>query len=273
MILSNRPHLSLEIARTILFEKFGRQGALSALPSERDQNFRVAGSDGRGYVLKIANRSEHRSMLEAENAALARGAAAGVCPSVVPSTNGELVAESADYMVRLIALLPGKALGLVKRHSPALLADLGRSLGILSEALAGFDHPGAHRNFHWDLANAEQVIAEHFPKVVDPVALENVPKVLNVYREYAAPLLSGLRRSVVHNDANDFNVIVDTANERVSGVIDFGDMVFSHTVNEPGRRHRLCGVGRTRSVGRDGSRCWRVPSCVSAQRAGDRGAI
>src|SRR5262249_36805252 len=50
------------------------------------------------------------------------------------------------------------------------------------------------------------------------------------------PQLSELRRSVIHGDANDFNVIVDdgpdmaTRRRRVVGVIDFGDMVHSYTV-------------------------------------------
>jgi Ser/Thr protein kinase RdoA (MazF antagonist) len=40
-----------------------------------------------------------------------------------------------------------------------------------------------------------------------------------------------LRRSIVHHDANDWNVLVD--GERVVGIIDFGDMVHSWTVADP----------------------------------------
>jgi Ser/Thr protein kinase RdoA (MazF antagonist) len=39
---------------------------------------------------------------------------------------------------------------------------------------------------------------------------------------------SDLRRSVIHGDANDYNVLVDR--DRVVGVIDFGDMVYSWTI-------------------------------------------
>ena len=44
------------------------------------------------------------------------------------------------------------------------------------------------------------------------------------------PRLSHLRRSVVHNDANDHNVVVDSG--AVAGIIDFGDMVHSITAAE-----------------------------------------
>ena len=51
----------------------------------------------------------------------------------------------------------------------------------------------------------------------------------------AAPLLSALPRSVIHNDGNDHNVLVGppTDGERaIAGLLDFGDMVESWTVCE-----------------------------------------
>jgi Ser/Thr protein kinase RdoA (MazF antagonist) len=44
------------------------------------------------------------------------------------------------------------------------------------------------------------------------------------------PSLLRLRRSVIHNDANDHNVLVGA--DRVTGLIDFGDMVESASVGE-----------------------------------------
>ena len=41
-----------------------------------------------------------------------------------------------------------------------------------------------------------------------------------------------LRRSVIHGDVNDYNVIVDPQSMTVSGLIDFGDMVYSYTVGD-----------------------------------------
>ncbi|HET9479290.1 MAG TPA: phosphotransferase, partial [Pyrinomonadaceae bacterium] len=39
-----------------------------------------------------------------------------------------------------------------------------------------------------------------------------------------------LRKSVIHGDPNDYNVLVET--ERVVGLIDFGDAVYSYTVGD-----------------------------------------
>ncbi|MCP5098586.1 MAG: aminotransferase class III-fold pyridoxal phosphate-dependent enzyme, partial [Chloroflexi bacterium] len=52
-------------------------------------------------------------------------------------------------------------------------------------------------------------------------------------------LLPTLRRSAIHNDANDYNIIVGggdddlyTRNQQIIGLVDFGDMVYSYTIAE-----------------------------------------
>ena len=45
--------------------------------------------------------------------------------------------------------------------------------------------------------------------------------------------------SVIHNDANDHNVLVDGAADRVVGLLDLGDMVHSVTAARGRRRDRL----------------------------------
>jgi 4-aminobutyrate aminotransferase-like enzyme len=55
---------------------------------------------------------------------------------------------------------------------------------------------------------------------------------LAVHHDTVAPLLATLRQSAIHGDLNDYNVLVDGKSQRVTGIVDFGDMVFSHTVND-----------------------------------------
>src|SRR5262249_50558007 len=53
---------------------------------------------------------------------------------------------------------------------------------------------------------------------------------LSGFERRSASRLLDLRRSVIHNDLNDHNVLV--SGDRVSGVVDFGDMLHSYTVND-----------------------------------------
>jgi len=119
--------------------------------------------------------------------------------------------------------LPGKPLALAAPHSPALLQDFGRKLGQLDRALADFDHPALHRDFHWDLANGNRVIDEYAGLVENETLRELVLKC-------RFQVSSDLRRSVIHGDANDYNVLVD--GDRVAGLIDFGDMVHGWTAGD-----------------------------------------
>jgi 4-aminobutyrate aminotransferase-like enzyme/Ser/Thr protein kinase RdoA (MazF antagonist) len=234
-LLQHTPQFSPAQARDIVRQHYGiAERTLSALPSERDQNFLIETATGDRFVLKIANATEDPAFLDAQHQVLVRLAQAGLCcQQVVPARSGAALlpvtsAEGNRHLVRLVTYLLGIPLGRVRHQSPELLLDLGRYLGVMDRTLAGFDHPACHRDFHWDLAHGSRLVSAS----ADP----DVRRLAERFERHAAPLLPGLRRSVIHGDANDYNVIVDDGPDlsrrhtRVVGVIDFGDMVHSCTV-------------------------------------------
>jgi len=191
------------------------------LPSERDQNFLVIDDSGQQFVLKIANASESRAFLEAQNAVLDYlSERVTFCQRVI----GEIT-EFEGHFVRVVTYLPGVPLAEIKPRTPGLLQDLGQKLGQLSRALADFDHPAVHRDFHWDLANGNRIINEYAP-LIEKAELRDLVLKCRFEPE------TELRRSVIHGDANDYNVLVDPESMTVSGLIDFGDMVYSYTVSD-----------------------------------------
>ncbi len=233
-VLQHTPRFEAAEALRLASQIYGLQATASPLPSERDQNFRLDTAGG-VFVLKIANAGESRAMLEAENAALSHVASrGGRCARVVGALDGSEIAESGGHLIRLLTWIPGTPLGSLARHSPSLFEDFGRALGEFDRALSTFDHPALHRRFYWDLAAAFQTIREYLPAVRDNDwrnALEREAQALERRHDPAA-----LRRSVIHNDANDYNVVAGggddlyTRNQRVAGIIDFGDLVHSFTV-------------------------------------------
>ncbi|MGH9852466.1 MAG: phosphotransferase, partial [Blastocatellia bacterium] len=157
-LLKHAPRFNARDAVRIAQEIYGVRAMAAALPSERDQNFLLQTESGDHFVLKIANATEDRELLEAQQQAMARVAQdAPICQRVVESLGGASIAEiespaGVRHFVWLVTYQPGVPLGGVKRHSPELLFDLGRRVGQLDRALADFDHPAVHRDFHWDLA-------------------------------------------------------------------------------------------------------------------------
>ena len=205
---------------------YGIRGSAQQLPSERDKNFLITADTGEKFVLKIFHPAEWKTVAAAQNWVLKHlEQRVSFCPSVVTGLSGRMLGNWDTQWVRLVTYLPGVPLAEIRPHTPGLLHDLGRKLGQLTHALADFDHYAVHRDFHWDLANGTRVVSEYAELVTNDRLRELV---LKCRFEHDAHL----RRSVIHGDANDYNVLVDPQSMTVSGLIDFGDMVYSHTVGD-----------------------------------------
>jgi 4-aminobutyrate aminotransferase-like enzyme/Ser/Thr protein kinase RdoA (MazF antagonist) len=233
-----RPGISEDEARRILADQWGIAGQLRALPGERDRNFHVRAGDGSEFVLKITSPDDDAGVLDLQHAALSHIASRGpaiAIPRPVATTAGPLTADvqgGSGRRIRLLTWIPGRPLAGARPHSPALLRHLGESLGAIGRALADFDHPSARRRLKWDLAAAEW-IGEHLPRIADPTRRGIVERVVQRYVDRLRPALGNLRASVVHNDANDHNVIVafdPSGSAAVSGIVDFGDVLRTNTV-------------------------------------------
>jgi 4-aminobutyrate aminotransferase-like enzyme/Ser/Thr protein kinase RdoA (MazF antagonist) len=235
VVVQHAPRFSPVEAEDLAARIFGTSGKAEPLASERDQNFRLVDSDGRAFVLKIANATEQREILDFQNAALAHLATRSqslLVPAVVLSLSGAPItsvpgADGGEHLVRLLTWVPGTVLARHSPHSEELLVSLGRRLGEMDRAFAGFSHPSMRRPLPWDLTGTPWIAAEahRFEQICQRELIE---RTLDRFREVVLPRLDGLRRQVVHNDWNDHNVLVGPAD--VVGAVDFGDMIYSCTV-------------------------------------------
>ncbi len=237
-LLRQAPRFDVTSAVDLARKLYALEVSASPLPSERDQNFLLVTSSGSRFVMKIANATEDQALLEAQNAAMAHLASrVDFSPHVLPTIDGEAVgvAPNTAHLVRLVTYLAGVPMAEATERRPALFESLGGAVGRLAHALADFDHPAIHRDFHWDLMNAAGVIREYLPLVQDAAwrrTVQHMAAAALLEVESRAP---GLRCSAIHNDVNDWNVLIESPNSRFStprvvGIIDFGDMVHSWTV-------------------------------------------
>lgn len=243
-LLEHSPRFSEKDAQQFVIDLYGIQASAKSLPSERDQNFLMDAASGGRFVFKIANALEERAILETQNQTmlhLARHVA--FCPQVLPTKSQETITEvkspqGTTHFVRLVSYMPGIPLAKLKRHSSGLLQDLGRCIGQMDRALASFDHPGAHRDLYWDLSNGLRVVKRYQSLIEDVELRKLVESFAGYFEREVGPLLPKLRKCVIHNDANDYNVIAGgggdhyTRNQRIAGIIDFGDIVYSWTVGD-----------------------------------------
>ncbi len=234
---------TIEDAERVAREVYGARVKARPLPGERDTNFYLETEQGRAFVLKIAPAGEQWETLDLQNQALEHLSVQDetlTLPRVCATPAGETIEvvrdrQGVEHFVRMLTYVPGRLFARSRPHSPELLRSLGNWLGRLDNALLGFEHPAAARALKWDLRQADW-IREYLHSIASPERHALVRRLFSLYETEVLPALPALRQSIIHNDANDYNVLVSEANEsepgRVVSVIDFGDMVYTTTVSE-----------------------------------------
>src|SRR5699024_3787 len=87
-----------------------------------------------------------------------------------------------------------------------------------------------HRNMQWNVRSATQVLGAYRDDIAETSRRGLVDETLAAFSDRVVPVLDDLPHAVIHNDANDHNVLV--TGDRVTGLLDFGDAVWAPVVNE-----------------------------------------
>jgi 4-aminobutyrate aminotransferase-like enzyme/Ser/Thr protein kinase RdoA (MazF antagonist)/murein DD-endopeptidase MepM/ murein hydrolase activator NlpD len=242
-MVNDAPRFDAAGAVRLARELFGLDARATPLPSERDQNFLLEGADGTRSVLKVANAGEDRAVIDAQQAAMRHLAKrTTLCPRPLDCKDGSPLSsaqgdDGRTHDVWAITRLDGVPLGTLRHRPATLLEDFGRAIASVGCALAEFDHPAIHRDFYWDLAHARRVIDEHRALVSDPELGRAIDTIVEQFDARVRPNLAELPRRAIHNDLNDFNVLVDghvptPDGAHVTGIVDFGDMVYGYAVGD-----------------------------------------
>ena len=225
------PALSVRDAEEIARERYGLEATAAPLVSERDQNFRLAEANGGAWVLKVSNSAEDRGVVEMEVAAVDRIASVDPAlpvPVARPALDGSSVVTAAvngaTHLVRLLPLLPGRSVGPTELD-PAAITHIGEVVGRIGLALRGLFHSAAGRTIWWDQQHLPE-LARRVPLTESPERRELLGRVLERFHRRVVPALPRMRSQLIHNDVTLDNLLLDD-DQRVSGIIDFGDM--AHT--------------------------------------------
>ncbi len=194
-------------------------------------NFKVVHKSG-VYVLKQhPNTSGTIALLQAEAKIFVRLAAleAYDFPNNILTTAGESLGISGDWAYQLLSFVEGDFLNQVP-HTGALLHSFGVFLGQMDKALEKtYEAAIMAKETVWDLKHFRnsRSLLHHIGNVRDRNLVDYF---FLQFDEHVSPVAHQLRKGILHNDANDWNVLVQ--NGRVSGIIDFGDMCHSWIINE-----------------------------------------
>ena len=233
--------ISIAQAEKYTQQYFGLTASAKKLPGESDFNFYLKGEEGKSYALKISRPGVEESTLDFQAKLIHHLVGKNFSyqiPELIPTKNGGLYEKIKDEhdqerWIRLQKWVEGKMLDDVNPRSPKILKDWGKTAGQFAVALHDFDHPAAHRFYKWD--PSETLFSKKFEQYIyGPGKKEIAEYFWQLFEKETLPKLTSLRTSVNYNDAHEHNLLVnnDLKNPKITGVIDFGDALFTHTVNE-----------------------------------------
>lgn len=218
---------------------WGIDAVLDPLDGEYDLNFLAKGHDGQGYILKVMRPDCPDELVDMQVKAfdhIGERQPQVPCPRVIPSTAVTrylkiLDENGGERLVWLLSRLAGRTYANVAPKSEELAREIGAVLGATAKALADFQHSGLKRAFKWDLLQADWIKGE-ISCITEPERRELIS---DIHAEFVAirPELDKLPVQAVHNDANDYNILVAgklLEPRKVSGLIDLGDMCSSARV-------------------------------------------
>lgn len=210
------------------------------LGGDVDRNYRIDTSTGRAFLAKVQVGKDLRTF-QWQEAILVHLATSNIrvaVPAIVPTTEGLLhsqyLLDSGTAVVSVHDWLSGTEMIDVVSHSDQLLIDIGATGAKLTRALEGFDACALPESHYWDVTRSDEVIRSCIgddPRFADEPYVQAALQ----WFEQVRPKLSELPRALVHHDLNDSNILVRTVHgqQRVSGVLDFNDALFSVRVAEP----------------------------------------
>ncbi|HUS93636.1 MAG TPA: phosphotransferase [Patescibacteria group bacterium] len=239
-----KPRIGADGARSLAAKHYGLDSVAIELTSERDQNFLLVGRDGLKHVLKIANPTYDPRVLALENQVLDHVGKKDPklpIPRLLSSASGltivtEIGRNGLEYLARLITFLDGNPMALAKPHTPVLMLELGSMLARLDSAMAGLWSPVAQRPFTWSLYQAIGIMKEHASSLKNQKQRTIVDHFLARFEASVFHQLSGFTHGLIHNDANDHNILVrelDSGKLVISGLLDFGDLIWGPIIYEP----------------------------------------
>lgn len=203
---------------------------ISGMEGYESKNYKIECTD-QCYVLKIYDASvANKASIDGETHILTKlqNLKGYNFPVPIKSNSGANWIEESDTLYRLLSFVTGTFLGNIPRNK-SMAHELGAFLAQMDTmTIEMYDAPTMAKQPPWDLRHfyKNEPLIKYIP---NPKHRSLVTYFYLQFKEMVLPHQEELRMGIVHNDANEWNVL--TCNNSISGIIDFGDMCHTWTIN------------------------------------------
>lgn len=221
---------------TLLQTEFGFQEVeIKKLNGYENVNYLIKTNTAKYIFKTYLYNKESLALVEAENETLLflQKSDKNKFPEPIQFTDGSFVKileiDGNETICRMLSFLDGEFLGDIK-HTKSLFQSFGIFLAQMDINLKNFNnYTIMARQWGWNIQylNLNKKYINDIPNAKDRNTIKYFFK---QFEENIIPLLPDLRKQIIHNDVNEWNVLVK--NGKVSGIIDFGDLAYSPLINE-----------------------------------------
>jgi 4-aminobutyrate aminotransferase-like enzyme/Ser/Thr protein kinase RdoA (MazF antagonist) len=228
--------------KAALRDRYGTDGVLEQLDGEFDLNFSCrAQPTDRDLIVKVMRTGCNVELVAMQCEAMRRVRERyprACIPDLVRTVDGDDFTTMRDTagerrIMWVMTRVAGKAYAECRPRPSRLVGEIGRSIAEFNDALVRFDHALLKRDMKWDLQRPGW-IREQLAQVGNQSRRALVSGILDRFDELE-PALREQSVITLHNDVNDYNLIVEqdaSGDADFRGLIDFGDMLKGPAVCE-----------------------------------------
>ncbi|PQB03482.1 aminotransferase class III-fold pyridoxal phosphate-dependent enzyme [Aureitalea marina] len=231
------PSISVQQAEELLKLHYGLDATATYLYGDQDLNYQIHSPEG-NFLLKLST-DQRANRTRQEQEKILVGLVGKISdlsiPGLKPALNGALEISTQvgqkTISVRLFSWITGRLWANVNPHTQNLRAQLGSAAGKLNRAMRELPQQEGRSNFRWDLAQSNWT-TDH-TNDFQGERLEWIRYFQGRFEDLQ-PAYGNLRKQLIHNDLNDYNIVVseEAIEPQVKGFIDFGDACYSQSINE-----------------------------------------
>ncbi|WP_134356070.1 aminotransferase class III-fold pyridoxal phosphate-dependent enzyme [Flavobacterium psychrophilum] len=198
-------------------------------------NYLLTDINNKQFILKVSDENQPFLFLDAQVKIIKHLSNSSISNNFqqfcINNQGDELTAvenEGKKYYLRILSFLEGDFWVDKLEKSNILYSQLGHFLGTMDKSLQDFSHTAMHRQYTWDISRASDA-NDRLKYIKNHERRRIASYFLLQFDTEVLPKIHTLRHAYIHNDANDYNVLVD--DNTVTGLIDFGDMVYTALIN------------------------------------------
>ena len=197
---------------------------LKKLSGYDNENYLLVSGKSKYILKKYPFTKENHKLVTAENDCLQflNKEDPSIYPKPVSGIEGSLTEilsiNKKKYVFRILSYIEGKFLGEVN-HDKKLFNSLGSFLAKMNKLMIKYNNDAiSSRIWEWDI----QYLHLNNKYIDDIPKAENKKLVLYFFQQFeevVSPKLPYLRKSIIHNDANEWNILTNKG--KVTGIIDY----------------------------------------------------